>query len=985
MSTDASLPPPPLRLLGAPQLGTAAGALPFAPERPFLLLAVLACRRDWVRRDELADLLYPGRDIESARSNLRKVIFLARKLDGVGTIEQRGDLLRWAPDSDLQRFEAACDSRRWADAVAAHGGPLLLGLDAAWPTAAADWLAAERQRLLSRWHEACTRRLAELADAPEAAAALAQAMLRQDPLDDLALQALGRAQQALGQAEAALETVAGYAERLSAAGLEPSAAVAQLQRDLRSATPAAAAPAAPAGLLGRRHELAQLRTRLATPDCRVLTLLGPPGVGKSALARAAAAELAGTWVPLEDLAGADAVPARIAQQLALALDGRQPPWAALAQALGTRQVLLVLDNAEPLALADGLAQLLDRAAGVQLLATARAPLGLAGEWRLTLDGLPLPDLDETDPEVLRANDAVQLFERRALPLAPGFDLAAEAADVVRLIHEVDGLPLAIELLAAWRRLMPVQEILAELAASLDLLDGSTPNERSVRASFGRAWQQLGPVEQRLLAQLALLPGPVDRSLVREVLQAPLPALAVLVDRSLLRAEGDGQFALHPLIRRCAEPLAADAQALLERHARHVAARFARSDKASMAELVHARAAWQWALQQGDAAVLATMALAYQMHLQRTAQFRQGEQDLEHARQLLQPRVPADGPLPPAGPVHEAALALGRVLQGLALMRYSLGALESSCAVAQACEQLGERLGDDLIVQAALTRQGGVHWQRGQYDAAADCFQRAHDRLDPADSTRRTAALGWMALVDKARGHYAQAAATYERVIATHRAAGRLADHLYLLNNLGNLLRLLGRHDAALDLLREARELVRQHGRLSEEPFLLTNIALVHETQGTLAEGCSWAELAVAAGREHGEPMIEAAARLARARLAAALQRDPAAALHDVLASLEIAARIGSEPLRVQCLASAGVVLAHGGRRADGFVLTAWAESHPVFTRSEREDLARHLQRLAPQPEELAAARAACPPHDAADAVDRLLQRLAAPPPDQNRK
>ncbi|MDQ3458179.1 MAG: NB-ARC domain-containing protein, partial [Deinococcota bacterium] len=317
-------------------------------------------------------------------------------------------------------------------------------------------------------------------------------------------------------------------------------------------------PPSPTSFVGRDPELVELTRLLAEADTRLVTVLGAGGAGKSRLAlEAARQELrGGRWegvylVALEALVASELIPTAIARALGLSLPGRGEPLAELARAFGDTRLLLVLDNCEHLPESTELVRrLLQAGAGVKVLATSRAPLGLAEEQRFILEGLPVPDALGS-PEEARRQEAVQLFWQRARRAKLDFALTTEALPaVLELCRLVEGSPLGIELAAAWVRLMPPEDVALELRRDLDLLTaahGAPARHRSLRATFDYSWRLLTEAEQAALRKLSVFEGGFSRAAAAEVAGATIPLLAAFADKSLLRVQGDGRFDRHPLV------------------------------------------------------------------------------------------------------------------------------------------------------------------------------------------------------------------------------------------------------------------------------------------------------------------------------------------------------------------------------------------------------------------------------------------------------
>src|ERR1700730_10271308 len=231
--------------------------------------------------------------------------------------------------------------------------------------------------------------------------------------------------------------------------------------------------------IGRRHELAELRTKLAT--ARVVSLVGPGGVGKTRLGIRAATELGrrfgdGAWfVELAEVRDTALVSNAVAAGLDLRDQAAMEPLALLLTYLQDKQLLLVLDNCEHLLekAAELIQEVIDFAPGVRVLATSREPLSVTGEYVIPVPPLDLPSLHADEPvNQLRQNESVMLFIERAGAASGKFELTSEnQTAVANLCRRLDGLPLAIELAAVRTRVLTVEQILDRLSDRFTLLAG----------------------------------------------------------------------------------------------------------------------------------------------------------------------------------------------------------------------------------------------------------------------------------------------------------------------------------------------------------------------------------------------------------------------------------------------------------------------------------------------------------------------------------
>ena len=604
--------------------------------------------------------------------------------------------------------------------------------------------------------------------------------------------------------------------------------------------------AAETPLIGRDRELAELADLLARE--RLVTLTGPGGIGKTRLGM----ELGGRaldrfsdgvyFVPLETLAERSPVAVAIGQAVGATAAAQGDPEEALIDQLGTRQLLLILDNFEQLiGVAPLVARMLSAAGQLRMVVTSRIPLHLSGEQEYPVGPLPVPSAAEhQDAEELSRIDAVALFVERARHVRPDFRLTdANSAAVAGICRRLDGLPLAIELAAARIKIFSPETMLARLEAALPVLGGGNVDlparQRTLRAAIDWSYQLLGRPEQALFRRLSVFSGGWTADAAEQVAILDPGAdpeiydgLGTLVDQSLVRPPADGpaepRFDMLQLIREFAVEHLADsdeAAIVARRHAEWVLA-LAESARQPLeggagvewldrltVEHDNVRAALRWAVDNDEREAGLRIASAIWRFWQQRGHFREGRRWFE---QLIP--GPED-----AGSVDAEVLAAAHTAAGgIVYWQNDLDQAEAHYLAAYELDRGHDRLdrtGDDLYNLAFVSM---LRWdvdtarERFRESGAAFAAQGQSDRL--GDST---AALGALEL---RAGNLEKARDLLEEGRRLHIEEGNQARATDNTMVLSDIYRRLGDPETARQYLRDAVSAIKQMRDVARLPLAL---------------------------------------------------------------------------------------------------------------------------------------------------------------------
>ena len=946
---------------------------PFKSRKVLALLIYLALNPGAHSRSRLAGLLWSDSPEPKALGNLRFALWNLSRVLGLQVFEADRLSVAWQsrPDFvlDLEEFLAALWQARperaetleviqaLERAVQGYRGDLLDGFELPDNVLFNEWLQQQRAYLHEMAVEAFYRLTRAYLARHQWAAAIATArrLLALEPWHEEALQALMLALARSGQRSAALAQYATYEGVLhSELGTRPSAATVRLYERIRAAesAPRHNLPAPLTPFVGRTDELNALLRLLDDPDCRLITLTGPGGVGKTRLAQQAARARAeyflngAAWIEFEAVDSPARLLPTIAEHFGLEWRANNLPER-LVQFLREKEMLLVLDNLEHLRASAGqLAELLRRAPEVKILVTSRERLNLQCEWVFPLNGLALPRAEVQD---ITPYDAVRLFLQTARRADRHFTLDPSTAPAVqRICQIVQGLPLALELAAALLHTMSPDQIVQALEESLTVLATTAPDvpprHRSLYAVFTSAWEVLREDEQAVLRRLAVFRGGFDRRAAESVAGAGPAHLSALADKSWLRPGGSGRYAMFETVRHFVVEMlpgdvstaAAHAQYFADFLAeRQAALRLGRPEALAQVaeEIENLRAAWQWAIRQGNLDLLVRAAEGLGYFLEMRSWLQEGAEAFGGAHDLALRAGGRRGALllaweglfafrladyPRAQALLETARALLQtdptpeleafVLNNLGLVADRLGRHEEARGWFESSAQRARAAGDDWALARALNNLGFLYYLAGDLTAAQEALGQALALRRPLDDrpgvakTLLNLAMVWQALQRDDQAHAAE-----QESLAIFRELGNRLGAAICLNNLGFLAFRQGQYIQARELYAEALRLRRELGDDWGIVVALDNLGAVV---------CELGEYA-AAYAHYAE-------------------------------ALALAQSIRATRMMVEVLAGLGRLAAREGQPTRAVELLAFALGHPAMGSEAREPAARALADLEAQ-------------------------------------
>jgi len=861
-----------LRLLGSCDISGREGKINFESNKACALFVYLVMNPGPNQRDKLIDLFWGEFPEANARRNLRHALWNLRKQihrpDSSPALLTDSQTVAYAPEDnirvDVVEFHDAVN--RYLDindfsvlselsaATELYQGDFLEGFHVRNAAVFDEWALVERERLRTLALTAIQWLTISFASLDESQKALvfARRWVSMSPWQEEAHRQLMRLLVTSGQRDAALMQFETCRQTLATElGVAPDQDTIQLFERIKSSgtsttfsdstfhieTPSLPLPATP--FIGREDEISEVFGILDNPACRLLTLTGPGGIGKTRLALQIASQIKvlsgkeAAFVPLVDLSTPQDIPRAVVSALGFTLFGPQKPIEQLCDFLREKQLVLVLDNFEHLIEGSSLIrEILDVAPSVKILVTSRERLNLQGEWIYNLEGL-------------REAQASQLFVQTARRLSMSIDFEGEEANIFQICRLAYGVPLAIELAASWVRMLTCHEIIETLESQqattvlASNLRDVPDRHKSLLAVFEHSWDQLRESEKQILMNLSVFRGGFHREAANSLAGATLTDLSVLVDKSLLYRRLNSRYELHGLIRMFAADkllLCGDENEIRKKHAQYYSHLLDTHDESLQGlltlighEFENIRAAWMWAVANNEIHVIEKLHSEIYMYFEVQSAFLEGEALFRETIKVL------TGENEPQN-IHQDVddLLLWKLLAVWSALTCRLGKLDVASDTFSRCVEIFRHHGAKKELAFSLFYLGDTTRLLGDLHQAQVCLRESLELYKEIGKQSDIAfSLNVLGLITAAQGDHAKA----QSLLEESRAIFQDIDHPWGLTitniNLGSLLKTLQNYPLATSILQESLLLCKQLGHRWAAAVCLGHLGELAQLQGDL--------------------------------------------------------------------------------------------------------------------------------------------------------